>query len=576
MVAKPAFEHTFRKRIVFAAVLFVLCMLIIAGRLASMQLWNNEKYLAQAEGQRTGQYQLLPTRGEIQIWDSFSNSPYTVATSGEKVLVYANPSQISEPEQVAERVAQELGLTVEEVLPKLSDRSKKYIVIKKDITEEQQQRLKDANLAGIKFDKETSRLYPERTFLAQLLGFVGFVGEERKGAYGLELAYNNELAGVPGLLMEEKDSAGRWIFGGKRDRVPAIDGDSVLLTIDKTVQFKVEAVLKETVEQHSADSGSIVIMDPKTGAIISMATYPSFDLNDYGKVPNADVYINQVTLGAYEPGSIFKPLTFAAAINEGKISPSTTYVDTGEVKVDEYTIKNSDSKAYGEQTMSQVLEQSLNTGTIFAKDSIGNAKFAEYIERFGFGKKTGFETVESAGNLANLRGNIKVNYHTASFGQGISVTPLQMVQAFSAIANGGVMSSPYVVQKIIRESGAVEEVGKSETKQVISARTASQVAAMMVNVVEQGHGKRAAVPGYYVAGKTGTAQVPRKDGRGYEQNNNIGSFIGFAPVEDPKFVMLVRINHPRTVRYAEATAAPAFGEIAQFLFQHYKIPPTRQ
>jgi cell division protein FtsI/penicillin-binding protein 2 len=175
-----------------------------------------------------------------------------------------------------------------------------------------------------------------------------------------------------------------------------------------------------------------------------------------------------------------------------------------------------------------------------------------------------------------LQGNIKVNYDTASFGQGISVTPLQMAQAFSAISNGGKMLKPYVVKEIIRQDGKVEEVGKTEATSVISAKAASEVAAMLVNVVEKGHGKKAAVPGYYIAGKTGTAQVPRKDGKGYEENNNIGSFIGFGPVEDPRFIILVRINHPRTVKFAETTAAPAFGQIAQFLIQHFKLPPTRK
>ena len=567
MVAKPAFEHTFRKRIVFMAVLFVIFLFAIMGRLAYIQVFASNKYLAIAESQRTGEYQLMPTRGEIQIWDSFSNSAYTVATSSEKILVYANASSITDADSTAQSLAEVLGMTKEEILPKISDSSKKYVVIKKDLTEEQQTKIKDLKLAGINFDKETSRLYPEKTLLAQLLGFVGYVGDERKGSYGIELAYNNELSGTPGLLMEEKDSAGRWIFGGKRDRVPAIDGDSILLTIDKTIQFKVESILKESVEKHGAESGSVVIMDPKTGAIISMANYPTFDLNDYGKVSSPEVYLNQVTVGAYEPGSIFKPLTFAAAINEGKLSPNTTFIDTGEVKVDEYTIKNSDLKAYGQQTMTEVLEKSLNTGTIFAKDSIGNAKFKEYVERFGFGQKTGFEVVESAGSLSNLNGNIKSNYHTASFGQGISVTPLQMVQAFSAIANGGEMVAPHIVSKIIRESGKLEDLDRSEKSQVISSKTASQVAAMMVNVVENGHGKQAAVPGYYIAGKTGTAQVASKSG-GYEKGKLIGSFVGFGPVEDPKFVMLVRIDNPQGVRYAESTAAPAFGEIASFLVQH--------
>lgn len=576
MAGHLSFEKVFRKRIVFLTILFLFCMLMIVLRLAYMQIWHQNEYQAMADGQRTKGQTLWPTRGEIRIWDSFTNQPYTVATTDEKVMVFVNASAVVNKDEVTNTLADILKIDKNEIAEKIADSSKKYVVIKKSLTDAEQEQIKAANLTGIGFDSETARLYPEGAMLAQLLGFVGFQGDKRAGSYGLELAFEKQLAGIPGYVLQEKDNSGRWIFGAKRDRVPATDGDSLMLTIDKTIQLQVDKILKQAVTDNQADSGSVIVMDPKTGAVLSMSTYPDFNLNEYSKVENPSIYINQITQGAYEPGSIFKPLTIAAAVNEGKINANTTYVDTGSVEIDGYTIKNSDEKAHGTQTMSQVLEESLNTGTIFAKDTIGNKKFNEYVERFGFGKKVGFEVMESPGDLGNLKGNIKVNYHTASFGQGISVTPLQMVQAFSALANGGEMVKPYVVKEIIRQDGKVEEVGKTQATQVISARAASEVAAMLVNVVEKGHGKRAGVPGYYIAGKTGTAQVPRKDGKGYEENNNIGSFIGFGPVEDPRFVILVRINHPRTVKFAETTAAPAFGQIAQFLLQHYKISPTRK
>lgn len=575
VAAQASFEKVFKKRIVFLAVFFIFCLLMIIARLAYMQLFRQSYYKAMANNQHLGEQTILPTRGEILIQDSFTGQPYTVATSDEKILVYGNPSEITDMGAVLDKLSQILKIDRAVLEEKLKDSEKHYIVLKKDLSEEEEQQIKDAKLAGVNFDKETSRLYPESTMLAQLLGFVGYKGDQKQGVYGLESTYDKELAGSSGTLLQEKDNSGSWIFGGKRDRIPAKDGDSLLLTIDKTIQLKVEAVLKDTVEKHGADSGSVVVMDPKTGAILGMATYPTFDLNTFSKVSDPEIYNNQVALGAYEPGSIFKPLTMAAGVNEGLVSASTTFVDTGEVKVDGYTIKNSDLKAHGTQTMSQVLEESLNTGMVFVQDKVGNKKFSEYINNFGFGKKTGFETPESAGDLGNLKGNIQVNYDTASFGQGISVTPLQLVQAFSSIANGGVMAKPYVVKQIIRENGKVEDVAKTEKKQVISAKAASEVAAMMVNVVEKGHGTKAAVSGYYVAGKTGTAQVPLKNGKGYDPNNNIGSFIGFAPVEDPKFVMLVRVNHPRSVKFAESTAAPAWGSIGAFLLQHFKVPPTR-
>jgi cell division protein FtsI/penicillin-binding protein 2 len=225
--------------------------------------------------------------------------------------------------------------------------------------------------------------------------------------------------------------------------------------------------------------------------------------------------------------------------------------------------------------MTQVLEKSLNTGVIFAKEQIGNKTFFEYIKKFGFGKTTGIELPETKGNLDNLKANIAASFHTAAYGQGITVTPMQLVQAFTALANQGKMMKPYLVQGKIYPNGRTENIKPQELGQVVSEKTANMVAAMMVSVVENGHGKKAGVPGYYIAGKTGTAQVAGKDGK-YEENNNIGTFIGFGPVENPKFLMLIRIDHPRDVSFAETTTAPAFGEVAQFILNYYQVPPTRK
>lgn len=576
MVAKShSVEKAFNKRMVWLTILLFVSFVAIVLRLATLQLAQGNDYRVQADGQRTTVGEIAPNRGEIKIADKYSGQPATVATSLEKPLVYAIPASMTDREATAKALAPILGISEQEILDKTADSSKKYVPLKRQLTEEDKKKIEDLKLSGISFDTETIRFYPEGPFLSQLLGFVGYKEDVKTGLYGIEQAFNEYLTGVSGSLAQERSASGAWIFGSRRDQTPAQDGDTVLLTIDKSVQFKAESVIKEAVEKHSADSGSIIIMDPKTGAILAMATYPTFDPNDYAKVSDSVVYNNQTTQGSYEPGSIFKPITLAAAINEGKITAQTTYNDTGEVNVDGYTIKNSDNKAHGTQTMTQALEESLNTGMIFAKNTIGNRKFSEYVDRFGFGKKTGIEVLESKGDLGNLKGNIDVNYHTASFGQGVNVTPIQMVQAYGAMANGGRMMKPYVVNARISGNGTVEETKPQEIGQPITVQTASTISAMLVNVVENGHGKRAGVKGYYVAGKTGTAQVPLKDGKGYDMNNNIGSFAGFAPVEDPRFVMLVRVNHPRTVSFAESTAAPAFGTMAQFLLQYYNVSPSR-
>lgn len=257
----------------------------------------------------------------------------------------------------------------------------------------------------------------------------------------------------------------------------------------------------------------------------------------------------------------------AAAINEGKITPDTTYTDTGSVEIDGYTIKNSDLKAHGVQTMTQVLEESLNTGAIFAKEQIGNEKFYEYLKNWGFGKMTDVELLESRGSLENLKAKINVNFHTASFGQGITATPIRLIQAFTSLANRGKIMRPYLVKDVVSQDGSVKEIKPQEIGQIVSAKTADTVSAMMVNVVENGHGKRAGVKGYYIAGKTGTAQIPKKDGKGYESDTTIGTFIGYGPVDDPKFLMLVRVDRPKDVIFAESTAAPAFGQIAGIYFK---------
>lgn len=571
-----AIELNFKRRMVALTVLLLLAIFIIIGRFAQLQIVRGSEYRNEASGQRTTVKSILPKRGEIKISDLVSGQPHTVATSVERPLVYAIPSSITDIDGTAQKLSEILGLDKGVIIEKISDTKKKYVPLKKQISDEEKDKVEQAKLSGIAFDYETVRYYPEREFMSQVLGYVGFQDDEKVGRYGLEQAFEDYLKGQQGTMSQERDAFGSWIFGAKRDRNPAIDGDNLILTIDKNIQFKAETVIKDAVQTHQADSGSIVVMNPKSGAIMAMANYPTFDPNQYSKVEDLSVFSNNATSGNYEPGSIFKPLTVAAAINEGKITPSSLYNDTGSITTDGYTIRNSDKKANGTVDISTILEKSINTGTVFAKDSIGNKKFLEYVRRFGFGEKTGIEIAETKGDLNNLNGNININYHTASFGQGINVTPLQMVQAYSALANQGKMVKPYLVQARITSSGESVQTDPQIKDQVISAEAASIVSAMLVNVVEKGHGKRAGVAGYYVAGKTGTAQVARKDGRGYEENNNIGSFIGFGPVEDPKFVMLVRVNHPRTVKFAESTAAPAFGQMAEFIFTHLGIKPTRQ
>jgi cell division protein FtsI/penicillin-binding protein 2 len=564
------------RRIVILTVFLLLAFGAIVFRLVMLQIVSAKYYRALGDDQRTVVRKLTPSRGEIKIVDASTGESVAVATNIEKKLVYAVPKKILNKKETAEKLAAVLNMSEDDVLAKFSDLQKQYVPIKKQLSDSEVVAIKDLNLSGIEFDAEVLRFYPEKTLLSQVLGYVGYKDEKRLGLYGLEASFEDELRGLPGSLSQERDLTGAYIFGAKRDIAYAVDGDTLILSIDKSLQFKAEDVIRNAVTDNEADSGSIIIMNPKTGAVLAMANYPSFDPNEYSKIIDPQVFLNKSVTGNYEPGSVFKPLVVAAAINEGKVNPDSVYEDKGQVEIDGYTIKNSDGKAHGRQTMTQVLEESLNTGMIYIQDLLGNQTTLKYIKSFGFGKKVGVEVPESSGSLSNLQGNIAVNYATASFGQGISVTPIQLMQAYSALANNGQMMKPYLVQTKIKSTGEIEPTEPQLVKNVLTQKTASLVSAMLVNVVEKGHGKRAGVKGYYIAGKTGTAQVSKKDGKGYEENNNIGTFIGYGPVEDPKFLMLVRVNHPRTVKFAETTAAPAFGEMAQFILNYYNIAPTRE
>jgi len=434
-------------------------------------------------------------------------------------------------------------------------------------------------ISGLGFTEQSYRYYPENNIGANLIGFVGYVGDQQKGRYGLEEYFDQELAGRAGSIKIERDAKGQAIIINDREYQKADDGGDIILTINRSIQFMACQKLNEAVKKHGADGGSIIIMEPKTGAILAMCSNPDFDGNNYKDVKNIEDFTNPAIFSQYEPGSIFKVITMAMALDQEKVTPQTTYEDTGQVVIADYKIENSDKKANGVQTMTQVLEKSLNTGVIFAMRQIGPDLFADYVKKFGFGEKTGIELAgESKGDMKNLaKKPIRELYAaTVSYGQGIAVTPLQMVNAFSTIANNGVMMKPYLVKEIVKADGTKLTTSPQTLGRVISEKAATTLGGMMVNVVENGHGKKAGVKGYWVGGKTGTAQVARKDGRGYDANIHIGSFAGFAPISDPKFAMLIRLDRPRDVEWAESSAAPLFGEMAEYLLNYYKVPKERQ
>jgi cell division protein FtsI/penicillin-binding protein 2 len=585
---------------------FFICLAgLITARLYLLQVVQAPYYQALSSDQHAFYQELVAQRGSIIVTDWMEpETEYFAATNEYRGLVYAVPRDITDPVKEAEVLAKILGYELPEpepepeeevaatdaippepreptpyeiLLARLSKGDDPYEPIERQVAPETLDRIKAANLPGIDFVLQPDRAYPESNFGGHLLGFLGRSEQNGfVGLYGLEGYFNEELSGKNGFLDVNADAAGRWIGLGSGALEPAVDGADIVLTIDRTIQYEACKVLARGVAQTQSNGGALVVIEPKTGRVIAMCSSPDFDPASYGEVDDISVYNNQAIFNAYEPGSVIKPLVMSKAIDLGVLSPTSGFEDTGEVQVDDYKIRNSDLKAHGWVTMTEVLESSLNTGMVYVERKIGTEAVRSIIDDYGFGILSGIELdTESSGTTEALNNSSEIYFATASYGQGFTVTPLQLASAYAAIANDGQLMKPYIVSEIRWPDGTVEKHTPTTLRQVISKKTATTVAAMMVSTLENGHGQKGRVPGYYIAGKTGTAQVAKANGRGYEQGVTKVTFAGFGPVEDPKFAMVVYLDHPRTSEWADATAAPVFGELAAFILKYFEVPPTR-
>lgn len=603
---------------------FILGLGIIM-QLYRLQVSQHEAYAGMAQRQQEVKATLNPGRGRIFIADSRdsvdNNEIFPLATNKQFATVFAKPTAVTEPQKIAEtlyalndeasvtsqvdfmiandpKLASSTAdfkkfkkdadlklrrdLVVAKYFGMLTKKNDPYEVLIKKADEGLVAKLKEYKFAGIDFSFEMSRYYPEHNIGSHLLGFVGYVGDKKQGRYGLEGYYDAMLEGRSGSILADRDARGGIIVMNDKDYKKAVDGSDVFLTINRSIQFNACQKLMEAVNRHGAEGGSVIIMEPKTGAIIAMCSYPDYDPNNYQDVRYSKVYRNPAIYDNYEPGSTFKVITLAAALDQEKVGPESMYNDTGQIMIDGWNkpISNSDFStfgAHGKTSVTTMLEKSLNVGAIWTMDQVGPVIFSQYVKKFGFGADTGIELdSESPGNVYNLSvKKIKpISAATASFGQGITVTPIQMITSYAAIANGGHLMKPYIVKEIVSPTGAKQTTTPTEVRQVISTKAATILTGVMVNAVENGHAKRAQVPGYYVAGKTGTAQVSGGSGKGYSAKY-IHSFIGFMPINNPKFVILTKLDDPKDAMYAESTAVPLSGEISKFVIDYYQIPQER-
>ncbi len=573
------------KRLRIAVVFLSIFTFAVIARLFVLMVIQHGFYTALAAGSHTLYEQLFPERGEIFfLEDDDTGEAYPAALNKDFFTVFADTRDIEDDEtaeSISEVLSEVFGYDDEQKFQlylQLNKRTDPYEPIEKKVEESVVDILKEKDLEGIGFVRRQERYYPEGHLGSHVIGFVGKDEDGNDiGRYGIEGYWQQELSGKGGFLEGKKGLAGSFIPLAGRSFEPAEDGADIFLTIDRTLQFKACERLRQGMEEYGASGASLIILDPSTGAIRTMCSLPDFELNNYGNIDDVNFYNNSSIFTPYEPGSIFKPIAMAAALDVEVITPDTYFYDSGSRDgVCQKPIKNAGEKIYKDQTMTGVLENSINTGMVHVAEEVGKEKFIEYIEKFGFGVKTGIELdSESSGTIDSLYENSKDRFDcytaTASFGQGLTATPLQAVTAFGAIANGGEMMKPYVVERIEYADGRIDQTHPESTGEILDKKSASLLGAMLVKVVDSGQAGLAGVNGHYVAGKTGTAQIAGRGG--YTEDTN-HSFIGFAPVDDPKFVMIVKFEKPKR-KYSSSTAAPVFGDIAKSILEYYQVPPVR-
>jgi len=543
----------------------------IVSRLFFLQILERKIYEAQALGQQTSFSKIVGSRGQIFCENSQetkgvqgSGEVKSLAINKDSWTISVNPKDVLDKPAFADILSKNISQTKDQILSELGGQDT-YVVLQKDLSNVQLDKIKALNLKGLVWQNVPDRFYPQGEMASQTLGFFGGGGT---GQYGIEGHYDDILAGKSGV---QEDKKGLGSIFSDDDQI-SLDGSDIYLTIDYNIQFQAEELLKEEQKKDDIDSGQIIVMRPDTGRILALANFPNFDPNQYSKETDLGIFQNSMVQKLFEPGSIMKPFTMAAALNEGKITPDTTYTDTGVVTLNSKQIHNFDNEIWGKQTMTQVLESSINTGAVFAEEQIPHKTFLDYMDRFGFFEKTGIDLQgEVHSNNDLLKSGPDIEFATASFGQGIDLTPIQIARGFCAIANGGKLVKPYIVEKIV--NGSDETDTKPEISDpIISQQTISQLNTMLVSVVDKGFNGVAKIPGYYLGGKTGTAQVPLKDGRGYETDKTIQSFVGYGPAFNPQFLILVKLDNPKVPKSA-LSAVPIFKKLAKYVIDYWQIPP---
>jgi cell division protein FtsI (penicillin-binding protein 3) len=545
------------RRIRLLGAVFALVFTIALVRAGWLQAIRAQALDRMASNQHRQTIDVQPHRGTI-----YDRRGLELAIGSPAITVYANPRQIRDPRAVAVAAGQTLGLDPDKLYPLLADRSHGFVYVERQADADKAQALQRRNIVGLGFYPEEKRIYPQQRVGSSV---VGYAGVDNKGLSGLELVLDRVLTGRRGEKTIVKDPFGRTleVVGSK----PGSDGQNVYLTIDHTIQGQVERILRASQERWQARSASAVVMDPRSGAILALAVEPGFNANRSPNVSD-DRKRNRAVTDTYEPGSTLKIVTISAALESGVVKPTTRYRLPPTIQVADRKIHDAEPRGTVTLNVEQILSLSSNVGVVTIAEALGKERIARWIKRFGFGRRTGIEYPgESRGIVlppnkwsGSTIGNVPI-------GQGIAVTALQMIAAYSAIANEGVWVEPHLVERV--GNGAPVQPAR---RRIMSVGTAQAVRHMLRQVVEEGTGTTAQVPGYRIAGKTGTAAKPDERG-GYSNYKYVASFVGFVPVKNPRVVILVTVDEPKGAIWGGVVAAPAFAEIAKFTTQYLEVAP---
>jgi cell division protein FtsI (penicillin-binding protein 3) len=544
-----------RIRLFLAVLVFAFCGLLL--RAAWLQGVRAQSLSGLGRTQHREEVTIPAGRGTL-----YDRSGVQLALGEQATTVYANPRQIVNARAAAAAAARALGVDEDKLSARLADRTHGFVYVARQADARRAKTLQRQKIPGFGFYPEERRSYPLGSVGSQVLGFVGIDGT---GLSGLELQLDHALAGRAGEETIVRDPAGRTIdVVSKR---PEVDGRDVYLTLDQTIQANAESVLRDTVRQWGAKSATAIVLDPRTGAILAMAVQPGYDANASPLAPR-DLQRNRAVTDTYEPGSTYKLITVAGALSERLVAPSTRFTLPYSIPVADRVIHDAEERGTVNYSVAQILAHSSNVGAITLAEKLGKDRLASWISRFGFGRKTGIDFPgESAGIVlpkdqwsGSTIGNVPI-------GQGIAVTPVQMASAYAAVANGGVWSRPHLVDHV--DGGGRPSLHR---RRLVEKPIAAELMMMLKDVVAEGTGTYAAIPGYQVAGKTGTAQKPDERG-GYSADRYVASFVGIVPASRPRLVVLVAVDEPRGAIWGGVVAAPAFQQIARFDLQYLEVPP---